>query len=276
MSDRTVAVTMVKDEADIIERTLTNMAGQVDWIIVADNMSTDGTRDILEDLTHDLPLTIVDDLEVGYHQSAKMTELAMQARLNHHAEWIVPFDADEWWYSPFGRIGDILGGLAGQWLVMEATLYDHVATGLDPLIEEQPDPVERLGWRRTSPAPMPKVACRWRDDLVIEMGNHAASYVGGASKFESQLVIRHFPYRSVEQLIGKIRNGAAAYAATNMDASFGAHWRQWGEALDDPNRGEPWIEDLFRTWYYRQDPRVAINVQGEHHPPLIFDPVTGL
>jgi len=276
MSDRTVAVTMVKDEVDIVARTVGHMASQVDWVIVADNMSTDGTRDVLEDMTRDLNVTVVDDLEVGYHQSAKMTELAMRARLNHGAEWIVPFDADEWWYSPFGRISEILGSLAGQWLVMEAALYDHVATGLDKPIEDEPDPVERLGWRRVEPAPLPKVACRWREDLVIEMGNHGARYVGGPSKFESQLVIRHFPYRSVEQLIRKIRNGAAAYAATELDPTYGAHWRQWGEALDDPNRGIPWIEELFRVWYYREDPGAPLDVQGERHPPLIFDPIIGL
>lgn len=273
MPDRVVAVTMVKDEVDIVARTVGHIATQVDHVIVADNMSTDGTRQVLDNLARDIDLTVVDDNEVGYHQSKKMTELAFQARVNHGAEWIVPFDADEWWYSPFGRIGDILDGLAKQWLVMEATLYDHVATGEDPAA---PDPIERLGWRRAKPGAMPKVACRWREDLTINMGNHSASYIGGATKFESQLVIRHFPYRSVEQLIGKIRNGAAAYAATDLAPEFGAHWRQWGEALDDPNRGIPWIEDLFRTWYYRENPRAALDIQGEIQPPLLFDPVNAL
>lgn len=268
-----VAVTMVKDEEDIVGRTIAHMATQVDHVIVADNMSTDGTRAVLDQLARDIEVTVVDDFEVGYHQSKKMTELALQARLNHHADWIVPFDADEWWYSPFGRIGDILESLATQWLVMEAVLYDHVATGEDT---DEPDPIERLGWRRQEPAPMPKVACRWREDLVIEMGNHAARYLGGATKFESQLVIRHFPYRSVEQLIRKIRNGAAAYAATDLAPAYGAHWRQWGEALDDPNRGIPWIEELFRVWYYRQQPGAPLDIDGEIQPPLIFDPVANL
>lgn len=268
-----VGVTMVKDEVDIVARTVGHMATQVDHVIVADNMSTDGTRAALDAMARDLNVTVVDDLEVGYHQSEKMTELAFQARVNHGADWIVPFDADEWWYSPFGRIGDILDGLASQWLVMEAVLYDHVATGED---WDVADPIERLRWRRQAPAPLPKVACRWREDLVIEMGNHGASYTGGPSKFESQLIIRHFPYRSVEQLIRKIRNGAAAYKATELDPTYGAHWRQWGEALDDPFRGEHWIQELFYTWYYRERPKMALNIDGEIQPPLILDPVANL
>lgn len=267
---RTAAITMVKDEADIIERVVRHMADEVDAVIVADNMSTDGTRDILDSLASQLDVTVVDDPEVGYHQSAKMTELARQARLHHGADWIVPFDADEWWYSPFGRIGDILEGLADQWLVMPATLYDHVATAEDD--RSVTDPVARLGWRRENAGAMPKVACRWRRDLVIEMGNHSASYHGGATICDAQLVVRHFPYRSVEQLVRKVRNGAAAYAATDLGAEFGPHWRQWGQILDQS--GPEAIADLFHTWYWREDPSVQLDIHGEIQAALIFDPVT--
>jgi len=266
---RTVAVTMVKDEADIIERVVRHMADEVSAVIVADNMSTDGTREILDRLADDIELHVVDDFEVGYHQSRKMTELGALARTHYGAEWIVPFDADEWWYSPFGTIREVLSGLAEQWLVMPATLYDHVATGED---SEDPDPIARLGWRRVHAGAMPKVACRWRDDLVIEMGNHSASYQGGATTYESQLVVRHFPYRSVEQLVRKVRNGAAAYAATDLDAEFGAHWRQWGQILDQS--GPEAIDELFHTWYWRQNPRAKLDIHGEIQAALIFDPVT--
>jgi hypothetical protein len=102
------------------------------------------------------------------------------------------------------------------------------------------------------------------------MGNHGASYRGGTTIHDSQLVIRHFPYRSVEQLVRKVTNGAAAYKATDLDPRYGAHWRQWGQILDQS--GPEAIDALFHTWYYRDEPAAELTIDGETQPPLIYDP----
>ena len=260
----TAAVTMVKDEADIIDTTVRHMLTQVHHVIVADNLSSDDTPNILMRLLAEFPdrLRIVTDPDVGYEQSRKMTALARLAWDEFRAEWVVPFDADEIWYSPFhDTIADHLATVADQWLVMPARVYDHVATRRDD--PDEPDPVLRLGYRRNEPLPLNKVACRNRTGLVIEQGNHGARYPGGATIHEPQLVVRHFPYRSVEQLVRKVRNGAAAYAATDLPENMGAHWRQWGAGLEQ--NGEQWIDDLFHEWYYSRTP-------NNPESGLIFDP----
>lgn len=250
-----VGIAMIRDEADIIEHTVTKMLAQVDEVIVADNLSSDGTRDILDSL----PIIVVDDKESGYHQSRKMTRLAHLAA-DKGATWVVPFDADEVWYAPFHeRVADLLEGLAPQWFTAETKSYDHVATAVD---SSEPNPLLRLGWRRREPLPMGKVACRVKPDLVIEQGNHSASYTGGATRFTDHLVIRHYPYRSVEQFIRKARNGAEAYRATDLPENLGAHWRQWGDLLDA--NGEEALGDVFRAWYWSVDPGAD--------PSLLFDP----
>lgn len=246
---------MVKDEADIITSTVRNMLNHVDEIIIADNGSTDGTRDLLAAL----PVTIIDDPEIGYYQSRKMTALAQTAG-ERGATWVVPFDADEIWYSRSNpRIGDMLEALAPQWLTARADLFDHVATAADPA---NPDPVRRIGWRREEPGRLPKVACRVRPDLVIEQGNHGASYTGGTTEFAGDLVVRHFPYRSAAQFVSKARNGAAAYAATDLPEDFGAHWRQYGALLE--SEGVESVEGVFRQWFWSADPK---------KDGLIYDPV---
>ena len=247
------AVSMVRDEADIVEATVRHMLTQVDVVILADNGSVDGTREVLERL----PVHLLDDPERGYYQSEKMTRLAHLARSEYGADWVVPFDADEWWYSPHGRISDVLEDGFGAWPVVTAELYDHVATGVDA---PELSPVHSMGWRRREPAPLPKVACRTAPDLVIEQGNHGARYDAPAPQ-TSGLVVRHFPYRSAEQFARKAVNGAEAYAATDLPEDVGRHWREYGQIAAEC--GVEALHDVFRRWFWVAEPS----------DDLIFDPV---
>jgi glycosyltransferase involved in cell wall biosynthesis len=236
------------------------MLTQVDEVIVADNGSTDGTRDILAQL----PVRIVDDPDVAYYQSRKMSALAALAH-TAGADWVVPFDADEIWTSQWGRLADILEQHSPDYGLVTATLYDHVATGVD---EPEDDPVRRILWRRRNPLELCKVAARTADGLVIEQGNHWARHpIPARFTDKPALLVHHFPYRSVDQLIRKVRNGAQAYAATSgLPEQAGAHWRQWGDLSDEQ------IGDLFRKWYWRADPRCDVTIDGEYQHALIRDP----
>lgn len=234
------AVSMCKDEADVVAASVRLMAAQVDFLIVADNGSTDGTREILDALAEAHRLIVLDDPEVGYFQSRKMSALARLAA-EQGADWVIPFDQDEVWYSPFGRIADVLEQHDGA--VARAAVYDHVATGADA---DEPDPVARMGWRRREPNPLYKVACRPVLPVTIAQGNHGASY--DTSVADGLLVVRHFPYRSPAQMIRKARNGAAAYAATDLPEHEGQHWRDYGRLSDEQ------IADTFRRFFWSADP----------------------
>lgn len=247
------AISMVKDELDVVEAFIRHTCTQVDRMIVADNASTDGTRDVLDELARDLPLTVIDDPEVGYFQSFKMTALAARAAADG-AEWVLPADCDEWWYTPFApRIADLFDDV--RWThasILTAELYDHVPTALDP---DTGDPFQRIGWRRRDAAPLMKVAAKARPAVTIHQGNHGADHGG---RVDGLLIVRHFPLRSPEQMIRKARNGGKAYAATNLPEDHGKHWRDWNRLSDEQ------LGDVFRQFYWSANPAIVED--------LIFDP----
>jgi glycosyltransferase involved in cell wall biosynthesis len=237
-------VSMMRNEADVVEDVVRHMATQVDRLIVADNGSSDGTREILERLACELPLTVVDDPEVAYRQSEKMTALAERAAADG-AVWIVPFDADEIWYSPSGTIREVLPDVPSR--VVRAELYNHLRTSLDG---PESCPFEAMAWRQQEPGALPKIAFRWERGAVIEQGNHGVLLPSEAELFQDPaggvLELRHFPVRSADHLILKARQGAAAYAAApELDEDMGAHWRAWGRLTDDQ------LREVYREhWWY--------------------------
>jgi hypothetical protein len=245
------AISMVRDEADIIRYTLAHLEAQgVDRFIVLDNGSTDGTREILEQFSCE----IVDDPEPGYYQDRKMTELARRVTEG----WVLPFDADELWYSPDGRtLAEVLAPPA-RWIrgnVVSAVEYKHWPTPWD--MPGDPDPFTRMIWRDEEPHHLHKVAFRASADVFVHMGNHHVSFGSYHPDKPEQpsdlgrglLELRHFPYRSFAQFARKVRNGRQAYeAATTVDRTTiagheltGTHWKEMG-ALDDNELAELWSD----------------------------------
>ena len=245
---------MVRDEADVIAGTVRHMADEVDALIVADNRSIDGTREILHALVGQLPveLEVVDDLDPAYYQAYKMTALANQAAARHGGDnlWIVPFDADELWYSRFGRLRDVLADLPIN--IAEAALYNHFRTGLDV---DDPDPFRSMVWRMIEPAPLGKVAFRWRPGVQVQQGNHDVELPNDllrGVRSTGVVDLRHFPYRSAEQFLSKARNGAEAYALTDLPAEMGVHWRAYGQMLAE--HGPDYVIAVYKEHFRHSSP----------------------
>ncbi len=265
-----VGISMVKDEIDILPCTIQHMLTQVDELLVLDDGSTDGTYEYLESLNDEFgPVHIRTWVgkDVGYMQSLKMTELATRARIELGATWVVPFDADELWTSQWGTVKEVCLNHEDTYGIIRADLFDHMVTGIWNESPEWFGPFRKMQWRRVNPLPLPKVACRATDDLVIEQGNHGARYnVPARMTEEAPIVVHHYPYRSHEQFIRKVRNGAAAYAKTDLPETAGAHWRQWGKFTDEQ------LVALFDTYYYVADPSRPYDIDGVGQPALYKDP----
>ena len=93
---RIVAISMVKNEMDVIESFVRHTLDFADEILIADHQSTDRTRAILEALREEgLPIVIEDVAAARYEQAEVMTHLLHEAADVHQADLVLPLDADE-------------------------------------------------------------------------------------------------------------------------------------------------------------------------------------
>ena len=217
-------IAMVRNEADVLEGTLSQLASQgVDRVLCVDNGSTDATRDVLASAARDLPVIVGHDSWTAFEQSAKMTVLADAAR-RAGATWVLPFDADERWMGQGGSIADVLRSTAAPIVVAE-------------LVNAFPDPLQDAAWRLDPTAHHdPKMAFRPMRGTVIGMGNHRVMRPGD---IVPGLGIVHLPWRSFEQFRAKVEHGSRALAAAGLNVEAGWHWRRLG-ALDESELRTAW------------------------------------
>lgn len=237
---------MVKNETDIIGQTIDHLRRQgVDGVLVVDNGSTDGTRQLLAEKADGKFLFVGDDREPAYFQAPKMQFLARWAA-RQGADWIVPFDADEWWFGPDKSLAETL-----------RSSTTPMATAVIHNVFPEPGSSGAVtsGWRvDLHPARLEKVAYRSHPMSALHHGNHGVSRPGRVSQ---SLRILHVPWRSEQQFRAKIANGAAALRLTGprVDGAGGDHWRD----LDDESGDE-----LGIIW------RDMLN--GHGHPKLEWSP----
>lgn len=232
-------VAMVRDELDVIGATLDHLFSQgVDRVLVVDNGSVDGTRELLEQRSHEDERVMVGmDPVVPYFQAEKMTWLANRA-WRAGADWVVPFDADEWWFADTGLLAAHLRSRP------ESVLY----ADLHHMVPREPDPASLVRAEfvlDATPGQVGKVAFRSHPLARVERGNHAVSRVGRTG---SSLRIAHAIYRGPGQVLRKVRQGTHAAELTGDDiAELTPHWARASGHGDDEvtamwnaiSRGEP-------------------------------------
>lgn len=246
-------VSMVRDEMDLLPLVIAHLEQQgVTGLVVADNGSTDGTRQFLEVYEGPLGLIVVDDSEPRFLQEHKMDLLA-QAAVARGAQWIVPFDADEFWYGLGGTLAEVLQRSAPDRPVQSAHVHNAVRTPEGFLVGTGPDP-------------LPKVAFRPHRWAHLAHGNHSVHRPGLIGQ---DLRVLHFPYRSQEHFLAKIRHGSRALGQNLQRAPVGHSWSDL-DLLSDEELRAVYADMLVGRgpWYMDWIPR------GPMAPLTEFPPAT--
>lgn len=228
-------VTMVRDEADILEATLTHLLTQdVDHLLVADNGSVDGTLELVEAMSlRDSRIHVAYDREPAYYQGEKMS-LLVRAASRAGADLVVPFDADEFWFAGGESVGSYLRGLSRQ--DRNAGIVSAAFHHMIPVSDPPHDWSTTEFIMDSTPAVPGKVAVRGHPLAGVHVGNHFGMRVGSR---HSGLYIAHAMFRSPEQVARKVRQGTAAVMLTDPGDEIAPYWRA-GSGLDDAAIATVW------------------------------------
>lgn len=258
-ANRIAVVSMVRDEADVIESFVRHNLMIADAMYVIDHASNDGTSDILAALVDEgLPLAVTRYDGVAQLQAELLTAAMAQAFADG-AGLVLPLDADEFvWPEAGGTLATARATLQtlptqavyawlGQW---DCTLVTPEA-GADRLLSARP------ARRVAHPASIGKVfvgraayeLTRAQHGRLLQ-GNHQFVIDGadGPSRIVptevDHLFLAHFPWRSAEQAASKEAIGWIANVAKySRQTTRAFHWREGfervlaGETPCDPLAG---------------------------------------
>jgi len=265
------AVMIVRNEVDILAlNVLHHLSMGVDRFLIVDNGSTDGTRAVLGLLARDGPIRWTIDSGPA-RQSQLLTELAREAYLGG-ADWVLPIDADEFWWGDTGNLrSELQGSLAGALRVEVINFVQRRSQNgfaADALLHMNRRPPSQVGPVEVAPDLVeqnqiafvemmypPKWVSRATVALEIEEGNHGASGIDGPRSAAAAIVCLHAPLRS----------RAALQAKGEFIASLdGLHQDRWWHVVRWRRLAGAGLLD--REWAANSYADDRLDVYGSSHP----------
>lgn len=259
---------LVRDEADVIEANIRHHANLgVAKFIVTDNASVDGTREILNRLSDEFDITIIDEPSLTIDQDLWVTRMAHELQASDAADWVINNDADEFWLASDhdslpeaitaaieqaeqdeDKIGVLYcprNNLIPSREAVNDTNYHFTEntyqvlkdwTGAREVLDlpEQTAALLDQGQHviiRTLPG---KVITRLNGLESISMGNHGAEHQ--LDKIDVDFIeVAHYPIRDYQQFEKKVINyGSAIENNERFGAMISLHLRRW---YDSHKRG---------------------------------------
>ncbi len=228
---RLVAVSIVKNEADIIEAFVRHTLAWVDHHLIFDHDSTDGTRQLLGALRAEgLPITLFTDSALGNLQEARSNHLTHLAAQVQGADWILPLDADEILTGPSRAVLEENLAKIGEDRPASLLLLNYYPTEQDDAAIT--NPVLRLRYCQTSPALTKKIMVPRRlaldPELLAGKGSHAL-YRGAegvpdrplpAGFYLAHLALRSPQHQVLRVILAELQKSSRGRAQAGLDVHY--------------------------------------------------------
>jgi len=240
---------IIGTDADISPFTIRHLlASGIDKVLIDLVPAEDNTSALIHDLQSEFPsnIQIIESDSIYIWGSRRMTALANLA-YEQGAELVIPCDSDELFYGLGDRnLGDEIRDAQG-W-VWGVKVFMHLSSVEDN--QDELNPYKKMVMKQTTPLALNKIIVRFNPKMVIEEGNHGARLLNG-NRIPGDYIaaeMRHFPYRSPEQFVSKVKVTAKAMDATpGYPQDWGVHYRMYNETLK--RAGEDALKDWFNRWF---------------------------
>src|SRR5262245_18605233 len=165
---RVVMTLCVKDEVDVLDAQLAfHLNAGVDFVIVTDTGSTDGTLDVIEPYRRARVLRLRSDTAGAFRQADARTAMARLAAVEYGADWVISSDADEFWLPRGSSLRAVLDTVPPRYGVVGGLWRTFVARPDDGLPFH-----ERMTFRLAAPNAVNDPTSKFRPNVkVVHRGN---------------------------------------------------------------------------------------------------------
>lgn len=247
------AVCTAYHEADILPWSVEHLLAEgVDHVYIEVPL---GDRETIAAMRGIHDVTITPMVELYHDQPASINRMARKSArataafdFNNEDVWILPFDADEFWFAcrPDQNIRQALKAVPPEVGVLKVGML------------QQRDWHYREGVFK----PLPKVAYRWCPEADIGLGNHSVAGVPGEDRY-NVLSLREIQYRSFEHFCRKVEERTRTLDP-NADPTQGFHITQHSGKSE---------EELRKAWEALCEPAVTWDpIPSRIRPPVHLAP----
>ncbi len=261
---RVYGLLVARNEVDIIRtNVLYHLSLGLDRLLVVDNGSSDGSDRVLKELGNDPRVRWTRD-EGLWYAGHLFTKLAREA-FREGADWVVPIDADEFWYAPGGSFRSILEeseagalGAPGLNFIQRRGQKEPSPDALLHMTRRIREPVAAERGNRKPAAelvesqqiasveiePVRKWISRPTADIEMFRGNGRVEGVAGLKRVTDGIVRLHAILRSQARLKAKAEGGERSKEAGSKP-NQSAHLMRWKRLKDEGRLEQEWAANSY-------------------------------
>lgn len=261
-----LGLSVVKNEADIIEAMVRHNLRYLDHMVIYDNGSLDGTVDILHALAAETGRVEVRiDTRAGHLQKRIINGFLRTRALEYEPTQVVLLDGDELICADVDMFRDTLLNCSDPvsigWTTFVPTATDDLSI-LNPALRIQHRRVKELPLYRKTTVPAPAIG-----QSRVTAGSHVLKRDRAVIKaaFFDEIKIAHYPVRTKNQILTKALLGHWSIRQRTGDEREGRQWHQIAaKYLENGRMDDDDFFEVAKMYAAKQAPELI-------HQPLGYD-----